>query len=206
MRWQKNGPFVWLAKGNFKKWKVKTAIGGGENYGSIKTTSGNFDFISFAMSPTDLKILESGVMKLRDLCSVYGVSSKLFNDPNASTLNNITSDMKMYYLDGVLPPYEQLLESFERFVIDGWNKRDNTQYRIRIDYDSIEALQENLTEKSVGQKNKSEIIREVVAGIGITWSESSAVEQLMYILEIDESKAKILIDKNGVKREDSQAL
>jgi HK97 family phage portal protein len=185
---------------------LKTAIGGGENYGAIKTTSGNFDFISFAMSPTDLKILESGVMKLRDLCSVYGVSSKLFNDPNASTLNNITSDMKMFYLEGVLPPYEQLLESYERFIIDGWNKRDNAQYRIRINYDSIEALQENLTEKSVGQKNKSEIIREVVTGIGTTWSESSAVEQLMYILEIDESKAKILIDKNGVKREDSEAL
>jgi len=59
---------------------LKSAIGGGENFGAIKSTSGNFDFISFAMSPTDLKILESGVMKLRDLCSVYGVSSKIFND------------------------------------------------------------------------------------------------------------------------------
>lgn len=179
---------------------LKTAIGGGEQFGSIKTTSGNFDFISFAMSPTDLKILESGVMKLRDLCSIYGASSKLFNDINASTFNNLKEDMKSFYLSAVLPPYERILEAYCMFVLDGWNKRDNTIYNVRIDYDSIEALQEDLTQKTIGQKNQSEIIRGIVSGIGTTWSEASAIEQLI-ILGFTEEKAKILINKDGIKRE-----
>jgi len=185
---------------------LKSTIGGGENFGAIKTTSGNFDFISFAMSPTDLKILESGVMKLRDLCSIYGVSSKLFNDINSSTYNNIKEDTKGFYLNGVLPPYEQLLEAFVTFVIDGWNKRDNANYNVRIDYDSIESLQEDLTKKTIGQKNQSEIIRAIVTGVGTTWSEASAIEQLVMILGISEEKAQILINKDGVKKEIIQPL
>ena len=180
---------------------LKHAIGGGDKFGAIKTTSGNFDFISFAMSPTDLKILESGVMKLRDLCSIYGVSSKLFNDINASTYNNIKEETKSLYTCAVLPPYEQLLEAYVRFVVDGWNKRDNAIYNVRIDYESIEALQEDLTKKTVGQKNQSEIIRLIVAGIGTTWSEASAIEQLVMVLEITPEKAQILINKDGIKRE-----
>lgn len=180
---------------------LKDVIGGASNFGAIKTTSGDFQFISFAMSPTDLKILESGVMKLRDLCSIYGVSSKLFNDINASTYNNIKEDTKSLYTCAVLPPYEQLLEAYVRFVVDGWNKRDNATYRIRIDYDSIESLQEDLTKKTVGQKNQSEIIRLILAGIGTTWSETSAIEQLVMVLEITPEKAQILINQDGIKRE-----
>ena len=39
---------------------LKKRIGGGGNYGSVKVTTGSFDFIKFAMSPQDLQLLESG--------------------------------------------------------------------------------------------------------------------------------------------------
>lgn len=185
---------------------LREMIGGGENFGAIKTTSGNFDYLSFAMSPTDLKILESGVMKLRDLCSIYGVSSKMFNDITSSSFNNIKEDNKSFYLRGVLPPLEQIIEAYNDYFVTGWNKRDASEYRLAIDYSAIDALQEDMTKKTVGQKNQSEIIINVVSGIGTQWSEASAIEQLIMVLGITEEKAKLLIDRNGITRQNSETV
>lgn len=122
---------------------LKSKIGGGENYGSIKVTSGNFDFIKFAMSPADLQILESGVVKLRDLCSVYGVKSRMFNDPQGASFNNAKQDTKDFYLSGVIPPLSNDMDHFNKFYVPGWNDRDNANYIVDIDTSSIEVLQED---------------------------------------------------------------
>lgn len=172
---------------------LKSEIGGGKNFGSIKTTSGNFDFINFAMSPSDLKILESGIMKLRDLCNVYSVSSKLFNDTSASSYNNLREDMKAMYNAAVLPILETIIDAFSDFIIQGWNERDGKIYRICIDYDSIDALQDDLNKKVVAQKIQSETINAILTGIGTNWSEESAIMQLMKVCDIDEQEALILV-------------
>jgi len=131
---------------------LKSKIGGGENFGSIKVTGGNFDYIKFAMSPADLQILESGIVKLRDLCSVYGVSSRMFNDPNGTTFNNSKEDGKKFYTRGVLPPLRNDLDHFNKFFVTGWNERDNANYKVDLDLSSIEALQED--KKMEAEKDK----------------------------------------------------
>lgn len=131
---------------------LKNKIGGGTKYGSFPITNGQFDFVKLAMSPQDLQILENGVMKLRDLCSIYGVSSRMFNDPNGTTFNNSKEDGKKFYTQGVLPPLENDLDHFNNFFVQGWNERDNTTYKVKLDISSIEALQED--KKLEAEKDK----------------------------------------------------
>ncbi len=169
---------------------LKDRIGGGKNYGSIKTTTGSFDFIKFAMSPQDLQILESGVMKLRDLCSIYGVSSRMFNDPNGTTFNNSKEDGKKFYTQGVLPPLENYIDQFNRFFVPSWNERDNANYTIRLDVSGIEALQEDQAKEIIKSRTRSEIVTRILTGISEKkWTKESAILQLMDALGMDEEKA-----------------
>ena len=172
---------------------LKERIGGGENFGSVKATSGNFDFVKLAMSSTDLQILESGVMKLRDLCSIYGAKSRMFNDPKGSTFNNAKEDMKAFYLNAVLPPLENDLDHFNKFFTEGWSLRDNTNYIVRLDLSSIDVLQEEQKEKLAKAKIRSEIIRDILTGVGTEWSSESAVLQLIDALYFTEEEAIELV-------------
>lgn len=172
---------------------LKSQIGGGSNFGAIKTTSGNFDFLSFAMSPTDLKILESGTMKKNDLCGVYGIDPKLMGSSDGGSYNNVKELKKEMYNNAVLPPLEVIIDSFSDFVIPEWNKRDNAEYKLEIRYDAIDALQEDSNTKIETQKTKSETINAILTGIGTQWSEESAVLQLVEVLEIPEKEALILV-------------
>ena len=173
---------------------IKKKIGGGNKFGSFPITNGGYDFIRFAMSPTDLQILENGVMKLRDLCSVYGVSARMFNDIAGGTYNNSKEDNKKFYTQGVLPVAELEIEKFNSFYTKGWNERDNSIYWIEIDKSKIEALQEDQAKEIVKSRTKATIIQDILKGIGVEWDEESAVVQLMMILpEIDEEKARQLI-------------
>jgi len=163
---------------------LKTKIGGGENYGSIKVTSGDFDFIKFAMSPSDLKILESGIVKLRDLCSIYGVKSRMFNDPQGASFNNAKQDTKDFYVNGVMPPLNNDLDHFNKFYVGGWNDRDNANYKVSADVSSIEALQED--KKLEAEKDKI-----VMDGVNI----------ILNMPIGPEGKQRLLIDNYGFDEE-----
>lgn len=168
---------------------LKNKIGGGDNYGSIKITSGNFDFIKFAMSPADLQILESGVIKLRDLCSVYGVKSRMFNDPKGASYNNAKQDTKDFYVNGVLPPLHSEIDHFNKFYVPGWNERDNSNYFIEPDISSIEVLQDD--KKLEAEKDKI-----VMDGINVILNMPISPEGKQKLLidnyYFDEETAKII--------------
>jgi HK97 family phage portal protein len=165
---------------------LKTKIGGGENYGSVKVTSGNFDFIKFAMSPADLQILESGVVKLRDLCSVYGVNSRMFNDPKGASFNNAKQDTKDFYVNGVLPPLNNDISHFNKFYVPGWNDRDNANYVLEADTSSIEALQED--KKLEAEKDKI-----IMDGVSVVLNMPISPE----------GKQRLLIDNYGFEEADA---
>lgn len=178
---------------------VKGRIGGAKNYGSVGVTSGEFDFIKFAMSPTELKILESGIMKLRDLCSIYGVSSRMFNDPNGTTFNNSKEDGKKFFSQGVLPPLENDLDHFNKFFVKGWSELDGVEYTVRIDKTGIEALQEDQAKLIVKSRVRNEIVRNIITGIvEKKWSRESAIKQLIDALGVEEEYAEELIGEEIV--------
>lgn len=173
---------------------LRQDIGGGENYGGIKTTSGSFDFIKLAMSPSDLKLIEMNVLTLRDLCSVYGVSSRMFNDPNGTTFNNSKEDGKKFYAHGVLPPAENENDHFNMFFVPGWNERDGQTYRTRLDVSEIDALQEDQAKLMVKARTRSEVVRQIITGITEKkWDRDSAIKQLMDALNVEEDYASELI-------------
>jgi len=173
---------------------LKSRIGGGENYGSIKVTTGNVDFVKFAMSPQDLQILESGLFKLRDLCSIYKVSSRMFNDPTGASYNNSKEDNKKYYNSAVLPPLENDLDHFNKFFVPGWNERDGKNYVVRLDISSIEALQEDQAKEMIKSRTRSAIVTNILKGVAENkWSKESAVLQLMDALKMTETEAENIV-------------
>lgn len=173
---------------------LKSRIGGGENYGSIKVTTGNVDFVKFAMSPQDLQILESGLFKLRDLCSIYKVSSRMFNDPTGASYNNSKEDNKKYYNSAVLPPLENDLDHFNKFFVPGWNERDGKTYVVRLDISSIEALQEDQAKEMIKSRTRSAIVTNILKGVAENkWSKESAVLQLMDALKMTETEAENIV-------------
>lgn len=179
---------------NWAQDALKKRIGGGEKFGQIGVTSGNMEYISFAMSPSDLKILESGEMKLRELCSVYGVSSRQFNDPNGATFNNVKEDEKKFYSNAILPPLQLYIDSINRRYSKLFKEETGIKYKINIDLESIRALQEDDAKLAIKQRSTSETVARILTGISEgKWSIESAKNQLIFSLQITEEEANELL-------------
>jgi len=100
-------------------------VGGHDRYNSIKISNTKLKYIQTGMSPTDLKLLEGIMNKLRILCSVYGLSSVLFNDNDNSTYNNVESAEKASYNNVFIPLARKVLTEISIFLSDklGVNER-----------------------------------------------------------------------------------
>lgn len=83
-------------------------IGGHDRYNKIKISNTKLKYIQTGMSPTDLKLLEGQMSKLRILCSVYGISSVLFNDNDNSTYNNVAEAKASAYTESYIPLMEKI--------------------------------------------------------------------------------------------------
>jgi HK97 family phage portal protein len=131
---------------------------GSHNYGKIKVTNKDLSYISMAMSPQDLQLLESGVITLRALCNVYNVDSSMFNDPANKTYNNQLEAQKAFYNNCIIPLSNKLSEQLTRFI--ALNHYPDGSYRMVQDFDDIEALQ---TDK----KAEAERDKIVIDGINV---------------------------------------
>lgn len=126
-------------------------ISGAGKFGKIVTTNASVEYIQMGMSPTDLKLIESGVVKLRQLCNLYGVDSSLFNDPENKTYNNRKEAQKSLYTESVIPSLQKFIWGLNEFVVPSYNKKDNAQYKISINKNHIPNLFED--EKLKSQTN-----------------------------------------------------
>lgn len=126
------------------KWNNET--GGTGNYGKIKVTNKDLNYIQMAMSPADLQLVENGVVNLRSICNVFGLDSSLFNDPANKTYNNQLEAQKALYTNAIIPLSDKIAEHFTRFIAK--NHFPDKTVRMRQDFSKIEALQENLKDKA----------------------------------------------------------
>lgn len=178
---------------------LRNRIGGGSKFGGVSVTSGQFDLINFALSPSDLQILESRVIKLRDLCSVFGVSSRMFNDPNGTTFNNVKEDNKKYYELAVLPPLKIYIDNFNEFYSPLYKKATGEDVYVRYNAKSIMALQEDELRQVRKNESKLKAIQNILTGISKgTWTVESGVSQLMYSHDMTEDEAITLINNEAV--------
>lgn len=173
---------------------LKKQIGGGEKFGAVGVTSGNFDYVSLGMSSVDLQLLESSTIKLRDLCSIYGVSSRMFNDPNGATFNNVKEDNKKYFEQAVIPPLQVYVENFNEKYTPIFEEATGKTYCIKIITDGISALQEDDYTKYRKNKLLLDAVQQIIQGVrNGDFDIESGRMQLMYTFEVTEEDAQNLI-------------
>ena len=139
-------------------WDKKAS--GATRYGKILATSAQLRYLQIGMSPTDLRLIENQVITLRQLCNIYSVDSSLFNDPANKTFNNRKEATKALYTESVLPTLGLLIEGLNIWLLPAWSARDNKNYLLEPDVQSINALREDINElsKRVSQQRKDGII------------------------------------------------
>ena len=111
-------------------------IGGSDNFNRVNISTANLKFLQLGMSPTDLKLLEGLVSSLRILCSVYGISSVLFNDNDNSTYNNISEAKTSAYNEVYIP----LGKKVDKEISDWLSELLNIDETIVVNLNSIDEI------------------------------------------------------------------
>jgi HK97 family phage portal protein len=112
-----------------------------KKYGRTLVTSADLDFIQMGLSPTDLQLIESGIIDLRTLCNIYSVPSQLFNDSQGTTFNNMAAAKKSLYTESVIPNLELWLGNFNNWFVNSWSVAENKEYCVKPNTSEIEVLQ-----------------------------------------------------------------
>ena len=131
---------------------IKGLISGVDKVNSVHVTSASLKYLQMGMTSADLKLIESGILTDRQLCNMYGVDSKLFNDPASSTFNNVQEATKGMYVNAIIPNLEKLVNNFNDEITRPYNLQHNTKLKVVVDTSEIEALQKN--QKELADKNK----------------------------------------------------
>jgi len=182
---------------------IDSKLGGAHNANRVIATTANVSFQQLGMSPSDLKIIESGVLNLRQLCNLYGHPSALYNDPNGLTYNSFETALKVLYTQAVIPTNDRLIEYFNNVVTPGYNRKDNKRYIVEQDLSKIEALQSD--QKIEAEKDK---VRAEGIGVILSMAISSEAKEALLVSEYGfntEEAAKILIPA-GVKNSTLEVL
>lgn len=116
--------------------------GGSDNFNKVLVTSSNAKYVQMGMSPTDLQLIDNQINKLRFLCALFGIDSKLLGDGANSTYNNVTEAKKSFYTDTVLPLVNRKVN---KELIKFLNKEYSTNYTYEVNLSKIEVLKEQQT-------------------------------------------------------------
>src|SRR5574343_425196 len=120
---------------------LRKRMGGAHNFGRIITTNKKLEYIQIGMSPSDMQLLEKGIVTTRTLCNVFGLDAKLFNDHAASTYNNSVEAQKNMYTNCIMPLSDKMAEAYTQYLCT--NHFPGQQVRMRHDFSQVECLQEN---------------------------------------------------------------
>jgi len=190
----RNGGGVNLGREEAKavKDKIASMIRGIDKVNQVAVTGASLKYQAMGMTANDLKLIESGVLTDRQLCNLFNIDSKLFNDPSSSTFNNLNEATKGMYNNAIIPNLNKIVGRFNQDIVKPLNIRYRTNEEVRIDTTRIEALQAD--QKAEAEKNKIKADGfNVVLNMPI--SNDSKKEVLIYTYGITEDLAnKIVTD------------
>jgi HK97 family phage portal protein len=126
-------------------------VGGADRYNKIKISNSKLKYIQTGMSPTDLKLLEGIMNKLRLLCAIYGLSSVLFNDNENSTYNNVLEAEKASFNNVFIPLAEQVDRELSKWL----SKRLEIDENVIVDKTSIDVIKASTNEIAQALNNLS---------------------------------------------------
>ena len=117
--------------------------GGPQGYGRILITGAKMNWQQIGLPATDLALIESQQMSMRDICNLYNVSSQLFNDPENKTYANMKEARKSAIADVIIPEMELVANEFNRWLLPAFEKRDNKDYYLEMDTGIFTELKED---------------------------------------------------------------
>ena len=151
------------------------------------------------MTSSDLQMIEVGRFKERQICTAFGVSSIMFNDVEASTLDNMKIAEKKLYTDSAIPNNEILIRGLSSGILKDYEQRTGLKYRIKQDTSEIEALQQNQQlEAEKNAKNTESVVKILESGI----PEEMKVLILTEAFGFDEDNIKEILKKHNEKVRD----
>jgi HK97 family phage portal protein len=112
-----------------------------------KVLRDKFDIIQLGQSLVDLNIIESTQDGRRILCNVYQFPVSLFNDPEGSTYNNVSTARKAAWTDALIPHNDQFASAMTNFLIRPVEEYVKAGYYFKMDYTEVEELQSGLKER-----------------------------------------------------------
>ena len=175
-------------------------LAGVRNFGKVIQSSAKVKFTRLGLDPTQLKIIESKLLKFRDLCSIYDVKSILFNDPVNASFNNLTNAEKQFWTNAVIPNTQLIVNMFTKGVVEEFNKdlNGNDKYFIELDVESIAALQSDKKKEAEKDKVKMEGLNVLMM---MPLSEEARVSLLVSEFGYTEEDAKVIATKPIVSNE-----
>ena len=124
--------------------KYQDKFGGAENFNKVLFTTSLAKWDNMGLSPVDLAIMESKIHDLRTLCSIYGIQSQLFNDPENKTFNNQKEAKKAAMTDVIMPLLNSLRDELNSWLVLNYSKSEGRKLFLSPDWKSVAVLQEDI--------------------------------------------------------------
>lgn len=159
---------------------VNDKIRGVDKYNSVHVTSASLKYQQMGVSANDLRIIESGVLTDRQICNAFNVSSRLFNDPENSTYNNMKEARKDFYENAVISTTNKIIQDINR----RWIPQFDDRLMWKLDTSSVEALQAD--QKEEAEKDKAYI---------------DGIEKVINLPISQEGKINLLVSTFGMSEE-----
>lgn len=171
------------------KERLKKLLGGASNKGDIVVTGTPLKYVQIGVSPSDLKIQESYIVKIRQMCNILNLDSSLFNDPANKRFNNQKEADKYLYKNAAIPMLERVIEGIEREF-----QKYNNRFSVSVDASRIEALQTDKLQEAEKDTKISTGIQNILTQYN---AEQMSREQAEYLLvdvwEVPEEKVNMLL-------------
>lgn len=119
---------------------INKNIRGENNRGAIRVLSQAYKYTSLALDAQELEIIKANQMTARDLYAIYGLDSKLFNDPEATTYNNMTEARKGAYTEAIIPNLQAFANKLTSDLLG-----DDNGLCVKLDLTGIEVLRKDLS-------------------------------------------------------------
>ena len=111
---------------------------GVDKAGTVRLTSAKLRAIDLTSSPSELNFDPSLMAKLRLIAGVYGLDSKIFGDPTASTYSNMAEAIKAAFLQVFIPLCnDYIIKEFNSF----WLAGTGSLLRMKLNKEDISEIQ-----------------------------------------------------------------
>lgn len=168
-------------------------FGGVENTNSVMVIGTDGKYHKIDSNANQIKLLESRGVKLRDVTNCFGFDSKMFNDPDSTTYNNISEARKDFYTEGLMPFINRVLLALNYGLSE---ILEEGAVFIEADYSGVEALQ---TDQFTEVRKDSLKVKSLTDLLTSALSDNQKVVILVNEFEYTQEEATKLVQSDGTE-------